>query len=108
MREEIKEKISNSVKKYFDTHDDKENRCVNIIEHRKTMAKAVGTKVSQYDLEGNFIKVYDSINDALRSVGLKSHNSIQQVLKGNSKTAGGFIWKKYEEPKDSDNLIEHV
>jgi group I intron endonuclease len=108
MKEEVKEKIRNSVKKYFDTLDNKEKHHVNVIEHRKVMGKAVGTKVGQYNIEGNFIKFYESIAEAARCVGLKSKTSIENVIRGKGKTAAGFIWKKYEEPKDSDNLIEHV
>jgi hypothetical protein len=74
------------------------------------MAKAVGIKVAQYDLEGKFIKINESASECARSAGLKSKGSILRILNGSSKTniSGGFIWKKYIEPEKSDNVIEHV
>lgn len=46
--------------------------------------------VEQYDLSGNLIKTYDSISDARNETGI---NSISNNLTGNTKTAGGYIWK---------------
>lgn len=104
-----KEKLSETVLNYYKEIDDDGN-LINIIKHRKAIAKAVGTKVAQYNIEGNFIKVYESASEAARSAGLKSKGSILRILNGSSKSniSAGFIWKKYEESKDSDNLIEHV
>ena len=47
--------------------------------------------VSKYDLNGNFIKKYDSIKDAIKENPKAGH--IGEVCKGNRKQAGGFIWK---------------
>lgn len=46
--------------------------------------------VSQYDLNGNFVKKYNSIKEAEKEVGVQS---IRNCLSGKSKTAGGYIWK---------------
>lgn len=48
--------------------------------------------VDKYDLEGNFIKTYPTIKAAERDCKICS---IESVLKGKMKTAGGFIWKKH-------------
>ena len=53
--------------------------------------------VEQYDLKGNFIKEYHSINQAKRETGVH-HSSISQACLGRYKTAGKFIWK-YKERK---------
>ena len=47
-------------------------------------------KVTQYDLEMNMIKEYNSIAEAQRETKI-CH--IKDVLSGKRKTAGGFIWK---------------
>ena len=50
--------------------------------------------VSQYSLDGNFIKSYPSAKNAALAVGLKKKGSqITSVCKGHGKTAKGYIWK---------------
>jgi group I intron endonuclease len=89
LSEETKQKISESVTNYF-----KENgpHLVNIEKHRTAMAKAKGKPVIQYTPNDKCVKQYKSIADAGRLSGVKNNN-IKQVLKGNTKTAGGYIWK---------------
>ena len=48
-------------------------------------------KVIKYDLNGNFIQEYDSIKEAKKNNAKCS--GIIAACKGNSKQAGGFIWK---------------
>jgi hypothetical protein len=48
--------------------------------------------VNQYDLEGNFIKRWDSAIDAYKGLGLKNNN-ITHCCIGKSKTSNKFIWK---------------
>ena len=47
--------------------------------------------VSKYDLNGNFIKKYDCITDALKENPKAGH--IGEVCNGYRKQTGGFIWK---------------
>lgn len=61
--------------------------------------------VEQYDLNGNFIKVFASSREAARSVGLKG-TSVSSVCRGKQKTAGGFMWKYVEEGLELPDL-EH-
>lgn len=49
-------------------------------------------KVNQYDLEGNFIKAWDAINDAEREIWVNSI-VVSRVCNWKGKTAWGFIWK---------------
>jgi len=88
--EETKQKISNSLKIYFNEKGDSNK--VNIEKHREAMAKAKGKQIKQYTKEGEFVKEYISINEAGRTSGVKASN-IQRVLSNHTKTAGGFIWK---------------
>ena len=56
-------------------------------------------KVNQYDLNGNFIKTWDSIMDVERKLKINNGN-ISSCCNGKKNNAGGFIWKHYEMPKD--------
>jgi group I intron endonuclease len=92
--EETKEKIRESVLKYYEENTDSKN--INIEKHREAMAKAKGRKVAQYTNDNEFIKEYNSISEAGRLSEAKTSN-IQRVLSGYSKTAGGYIWKYVDE-----------
>ena len=48
--------------------------------------------ISQYDLDGNFIKEFISVAEAGRYINT-SRSNINGVLKNRQKTAKGFIWK---------------
>lgn len=62
-------------------------RCKEDVERRKR-------PIVQYDLSGNFIRRYDSISDAKIENGLRVNNgSLNACLKGEQKTAYGYIWK---------------
>jgi group I intron endonuclease len=97
LSEETKAKIKNSVIKYYEQNGvDTKN---NVIEkHRIAMAKANGKPVSQYTKDGIFIKEYISAAAAERELNVKKGN-INQMIRGLTKTAYGFVWK-YTEPKD--------
>jgi group I intron endonuclease len=92
--EETKQKISNSLLKYFQENED--CRQFNTEKQRLAMIKAVGKSVTQYTISNEFIKEYTSISEAGRTSGVKKSN-IQRTLAGSSKTAGGFIWKYTDE-----------
>ena len=68
-------------------------------------------KVLQYDKDGNFIKIHDSIEYASREIDC-SRSLIELCCEGHSKTGKGFIWKYYEhnfskkiEVKEYKNLV---
>ena len=50
------------------------------------------TSIIQYDLNYNYINNYSTIAEASRKTGI-SPNNICTCCLGNTKTAGGFIWK---------------
>ena len=84
--DEKKQKISESLKKYYsEKSNNKSIRCV---------------KVEQYDLKGNYIKTHNSINEAAKEVGI-TQMSINRASSNKEKyskykTAKGFIWKRVE------------
>lgn len=68
-----------------------EVRRTNMIKKMKNNVK-ICKPVLQYDLEGNLIKEWPSLNEVERQLGC-NHSHITTVCKGERKTAGGFIWK---------------
>lgn len=62
---------------------------------KETLEKMVGykrKKVSQYDLQGNFIKTWESTREAERGTGAE-HSKISKCCNGKQKTTKGYIWK---------------
>lgn len=51
--------------------------------------------IKQYDLDGTYINVFDSIQEAFRLTGICATN-ISKCCRGQRKKAGGFIWKYVE------------
>ena len=55
-------------------------------------------RVKQYDLDGNFIKEWESITSFLKTNNIDLENSgITCCCKGRQKTSHGYIWKYAEE-----------
>jgi group I intron endonuclease len=90
-REEIKKKISDGLKNYYKNNTDTTPN-LNIEKHRDAMAKATGRPISQYNLDGIFIKSFKSVKEAARFIG-KGDGNIRFALSGKNKQAYGFIWK---------------
>lgn len=64
-------------------------------EQWKERTKQIRTKerhILQFDKNGNFINEYRSALEAERKTGTNNSN-IRRCCKGNSKSAGGFLWK---------------
>jgi group I intron endonuclease len=76
--EEAKNKISESLKKYYASNVQIDNK--------------LGTKIKQYDIDNNLLYEYISISEASRKTSVPK-SSISVHLKDNTKTGGGFIWK---------------
>lgn len=55
-------------------------------------------KTYQYDLQGNFIKEFQSLSEAAKSCNSVTTN-ISRCCKGKLHTAGGFIWKYFKTDK---------
>ena len=51
-------------------------------------------KIMQYDLNNNFIQSFSSYIEAARSLGKTKSAHIGQCVRGERKTAYGFIWRK--------------
>jgi group I intron endonuclease len=93
----MREKISNTLQKYYHTDIDPATKePVNIKKHRSAMAKATGRKVDQFTRDNIYVATHISISEAGRTVGISKY-SIGAVLGGRNKTGGGFIWKYHDE-----------
>lgn len=84
-------------------HEDgnKQNNCVDNLKwcttsenqlHSCYVLKNNIKSVVQYDLNGNFIKKWESIRHASRCLNIP-HNGIVANCKGKQKTSGGYTWK---------------
>lgn len=96
MTKETKKKISESCKgkisprkgmRYTFTEEEKNKK----YESRRGKPSPNRKQVSKYDINGNFIKKYDCIKDAIKENPKSGH--LIDVCKGLRKQAGGFIWK---------------
>lgn len=70
----------------------------NPISHKKRMQRVMETvpkKCVQMDLEGNIIKVWNSLKEASEALGLSKGN-LTTTCKGRYKTCGGYKWSYYD------------
>jgi hypothetical protein len=61
----------------------------------KDFGKCRHRKVLQFDIDGNFIKEWESFKDIENELGIKN-TPIWSNIKGYTKQCGGFIWKYKE------------
>lgn len=52
-------------------------------------------KIDQYDINGNFIKTWESISNIEKDLGILGTH-ISRVCKGKRKTTGGYIFKYHK------------
>lgn len=65
------------------------------------MIKKYKDKIKQYDLEGNLIKIFDKPKDAL---DICNYDSIIRCCLGKYKTAGGYIWRFFNDDFNKDQI----
>lgn len=78
-------------KKDYDLHPEILYSRLEMINNRRKNVK----QVTQWSLDGKFIKHHPSVSEASKNTNV-SVTSISNCLRGYSKSAGGFIWKYYE------------
>ena len=99
------EKIINSNKKHYkdgSTRNRKISEKLKGLKRTKEIKKNMSCPILQYDLEGNFIKEWESITKAINYTGYKG---IPNCIKGTTKKSGGYIWK-YKNPKEYQTKIK--
>ena len=89
--EETKNKIRESVKSYFnqETSDDKN---INILKHKKIMAKLSGIKIAQYNSENILLNTFDSLREASRITCIPRSTIMYNLRK--DRITDGIYWKK--------------
>ena len=82
--------------------ENKRNNCVDNLEwcsssyninygnRKRKVINAVKKSINQYSIDGEFIKKWEVMNDAIR---FYNNKHITDVCKGRRKVASGFIWK---------------
>ena len=90
LSEETRKKLSESHKcligeknPFYGKHHSEEARKKNSEAHKK--------KVNKYNLDGSYIKTYNSVSEAIKNNTKCS--ALGKVCNGKAKQAGGFIWK---------------
>ena len=103
LSEETKQKMSEAHKGKQHSEEAKQkiseaNKCENNPMHGKFGSdNPKAKKVGQYDKQTlELIKVWNSLIDVTRELGI-DNSSISKCCKGKLKSAGGFIWKYYED-----------
>jgi group I intron endonuclease len=87
------DKISKALKGYKQTEQHKLNKS------KAMKGKSVTSKyVLQYDLQGNFIKEWNSTKSACLYYSGKDMNGVSACCLGKQKTAFGYIWKFKKKP----------
>lgn len=59
----------------------------------KDFYKYLWKGVSQYTKDGNLIRKYANITEAMHYIGVKYNSAISACLRGRQKSAHGFVWK---------------
>lgn len=105
--------IPEELKKWYGTQylqinhkdENKQNNCVDNLEwctaqynsmwgtKRERQKEKIKKSVMQYDMDGTFIKKWDSIKDATYSIVGHNSGRIIDCLKGRSTSAYGYKWK---------------
>ena len=91
------EKLLKKEQEYIDSGDFNLNIC-----KIAGAPQAVKVKVIQYDLDGNYIKVWESTKEASLSLNINA-TTIRNCTYGLCKSAGKFQWRKW-----SDNFSQNI
>ena len=85
-----------------------------IAEEKKQEIKKVkvesSTVIRQYDLDGSFLKEFDSLIESSNAIGV-GVSSIQKCVSGQRKTAGGYIWireKRNDKPLNKTDVLNTI
>lgn len=73
----------------------KYNKIPSVLKSPQTHIKEIhdSSKVHQYSLDGEYIRSFDSMGEATRELGAKSHTGIRKVCEGKLHTSLGYQWR---------------
>lgn len=87
---EVSKKLGHSTKSISKILKDNN---IDIKRHQDISKEKLSKKVSQFDLNNNFIRTFNSIKEAAIFNNIGDDSKITKVCKGKRKTAYGYIWK---------------
>ncbi|SEO00121.1 NUMOD1 domain-containing protein [bacterium A37T11] len=96
-KQERMEKLGRMVPAFTNTSPEEKKEILDRIAVKK--AKSDCFQISQYDLDGNWIKTFRNAREASRIVGLSQNFITQSSRKAYTVTAGGYLWAKGNAPK---------
>ena len=73
----------------------------NLLDRLQKIREKRKKKINQYDLDGNFIKQWNSLTEAAKMLGKKKCGAISNCCKNRNKTAYGYKWQ-YAEGGETD------
>lgn len=88
--------INGGSKKGFKKSKESEKRRIEKIIGKKYNTRK--SKIDQYDLQGNLLKKWDSVEEIVLKLGLQ-RNSIYMCCRGELNKSQGYIWKFNNEPR---------
>jgi hypothetical protein len=103
--EETKIKMKESRRKYFETHDGvNKGKKSNPESVRKMILNKPSRKdILQFDLDGNFIKEWESSQQVAREIKCFG---VSSVCKGEKQSSGGYLWVFKEEFNQNPDIIK--
>ena len=79
--------------KHFEEGDDVPLWIEPVKTSKERTIEKISVPISQYDLDGNWIRDWTNAVEATKYLGYKSVSAIGNCLRGRSKSSGGYIWK---------------
>ena len=86
-------------------HDRKnEGKFIVSEETRSKISISQKIKINQYDLNGNYIKTWDSASDVKKELNIDD-STIRKCCRGVKKSCGGFQWRKFN--NNTENIKKY-
>ena len=114
--EELKKKLNDAETKWILKYDSKDNGYnstyggdYNPMFGIKGILNPCSVKINQYDLNGHYIKTWDSIADVIRELGGSDSNIIRVCKKDRIEkrkvSSHGFIWRYFEDEPECTDIV---
>lgn len=94
-KEELIESLNKKEIYYISLYNSQRPNGYNVTEGGNNISPRAKRKVDQYTKNGEYIRTFNSLEEALQSVvpGKTKKNNIASVCSGKTKTAYGFVWR---------------
>jgi hypothetical protein len=82
----------------FDYGTKDSNKKIGPVKYKKPIPNPHQRNIIKFDLDGNFIKEFNSIREAARVIGKRQHITIKRCADGKAYRAYGFQWRYKDDP----------